>query len=136
MQADINRATDATRKAVVLLVEDEFMIRWTTAAFLREAGYVVIEAENAADARIVLGSGATVDIVFTDVNLPGGDSGSMLAEWLQVHHPDLPVLITSGTVSLPAAALGDARRFLSKPYVLEELPALIESMLQRPRSST
>jgi CheY-like chemotaxis protein len=114
----------------VLIAEDEFLVRWTAAEFLRERGYAVIEATSAADAISVLESGTPVDIVFSDVHMPGALTGHGLAEWLGRNHPDLPLLLTSGSATeADNFSAGDKkRRFITKPYDFGELDAAIASM--------
>ena len=88
---------------VVLIVEDEFSVRWGAAEYLREAAYSVIEASNAADAITVLTSGARIDLAFIDFKLPGGLNGLMLAKWLDAYRPAIPVL-RADAAALPFAA--------------------------------
>jgi PleD family two-component response regulator len=87
---------EVLRAPVVLIVEDEFSVRWPAAEYLREIAYSVIEASNANDAITVLMSGAPIDLAFVDFKLPGGLNGLMLAKWLDAHRPTMPVLLTSG----------------------------------------
>jgi len=86
----------ASPKRTVLVVEDDILVRLTIADHLRGAGYIVFEAPNAAEAAAVFASGERVDVVFTDVQMPGAMDGLMLARWVQEHYPGTPVLITSG----------------------------------------
>jgi CheY-like chemotaxis protein len=117
-------------KRTVLLVEDHFPTRWGAAEYLRHAGYRVVEAINAPEAMSVLKCGLPIDIVFSDVNMPGGEDGYQLARWLQDNHPTLPVLLTSGdpqnTSALPSTPL---RRFIRKPYDPSEVEKILLSML-------
>jgi CheY-like chemotaxis protein len=121
----------ADAKLTVLIVEDEFLLRWAAADFLRERGYLVIEATSVPDAISIFESGAHVDLVFSDVHMPGTLSGHDLAEWLEQHRPKMPVLLTSGSPSeghkLPPGA---QRRFITKPYELGDIEAVIGSMRQ------
>jgi CheY-like chemotaxis protein len=113
----------------VLIAEDEFLVRWTAAEFLRERGYAVIEATSATDAISILESGISVDIVFSDVQMPGELSGHDLAEWLYRNYPGLPVLLTSGfAIETDELTARDKRRFIRKPYDFGELDAVIASM--------
>src|ERR1700682_3383861 len=84
------------RAPVVLIVEDEFSVRWAAAEYLREAAYSVMEASDAAEAITVLTSGAYIDLAFIDFKLPGGLNGIMLAQWLAAHRPAMPVILPSG----------------------------------------
>jgi DNA-binding NtrC family response regulator len=117
-------------RPVVLLVEDDFPVRRVAAEYLREAGYRVIEATNAADSMQVIAARVHVDIVFADFSLPGSLTGHMLAQWLARQFPSLPVLLTSGySTTLSGFDKGKVRRFMPKPYDLRQLQAQIEDML-------
>jgi DNA-binding NtrC family response regulator len=120
-----------SRAAVVLIVEDEFSVRWAAAEFLRETGYSVIDVSNVAEAMTVFTSGAHIDLAFIDFKLPGGLNGIMLAKWLDVHRPDLPVLLTSGlTETLPGFYRGNTRRYVPKPYTFPDLVMQIRDLLR------
>ena len=120
----------AHRSSVVLVVEDEFEIRYSVAEYLRSMGHTVIEAASTADAMTVFTSGMRIDIAFVDFKLPGGLNGLMLAKWLETTHPKLPVLLTSGlTMTIYGFGSDKLRRFVAKPYVFSELAAQIEDML-------
>lgn len=80
----------------VLVVEDEVLIRMDVADYLRDNGFQVVEAANAAEAVAVLSSTTTVDLVFTDVQMPGAMDGLGLARWIRQHRPGLPIVVTSG----------------------------------------
>jgi DNA-binding response OmpR family regulator len=115
----------------VLVVEDEILVRVTVAGYLREAGYKVFEAVDAAEARDVFTSEA-VDVVFTDVQMPGAMDGLRLARWVREHHPETEVLVTSGKGD-DAISSGLIARdaFFSKPYLLEAVAARIRASAQR-----
>ena len=131
MDRDPSSRHEPERDGIVLLiVEDHFDTRWTTAAYLRDAGYRVIEAGDAEEAMSVLSAGTHVDLVFSDINMPGDFNGNLLADWIAKHHPSIPVLLTSGAPGeAHIAAAGSARRFIAKPSDPTELIRLIETML-------
>ena len=106
---------DAGGLITVLVVEDEFLIRMLVADHLRDAGFVVIEAFNGDEAIDILATGAAIDLVFTDVRMPGSADGMDLLAFVQSTRPDLPVLMTSGHLEPELAYAGGAQRFLSKP---------------------
>ena len=125
----------AHRSSVVLVVEDEFEIRYAVAEYLRSMSYSVIEAVSTADAMAVFTSGVGVDIAFVDFKLPGGLNGLMLAKWLETTRPKLPVLLTSGlTMTIYGFDSDKLRRFIAKPYVFSALAAQIKDMLGNPGS--
>ena len=80
---------------VVLIVEDELLIRMVAADAFAEAGFLVFEAEHADDALLVLAQAAAVHVLFTDVNMPGSMDGIDLAEYLKASAPGLHVIVTS-----------------------------------------
>jgi CheY-like chemotaxis protein len=121
----------AFRAPVLLIVEDEFSVRWAAAEYLREAAYSVLEASNAPDAITVLTSGAHIDLAFIDFKLPGGLNGLMLAKWLDAYRPEIPVLLTSGLAeSLPGFYRGNSRLYIPKPYAFPDVAMQIRGMLQ------
>jgi len=120
------------RRAVVLIVEHDFLIRWPAAEHLRDSGYRVIEAGSAGEAMVVFSSGEHVDLVFSDINLSGELSGTgyAFARWLGHNHPNVPMLLTSGHgAAAPQAQIGIP--FIPKPYVLAEVDQRIKELLAR-----
>lgn len=116
----------------VLVVEDEFLIRWEAAEFLRERGYTVIEATNVSDAISIFDLGTHVDIVFSDVHMPGELTGHSLAEWLERNHPHVPLLLTSDSAAdADKLPMNPKRRFIDKSCDLGEVCAQIHSMSQK-----
>jgi two-component system, response regulator PdtaR len=114
-----------TQPIRLLLVEDEFLISEMVAEDLSEQGFSVCAVSNARDALAHLAS-ATVDILFTDVNLPGGMDGMALARRAREMNPHLPVVYASGHVSafgLDACVPGSI--FVAKPY----LPSVVGRVL-------
>jgi CheY-like chemotaxis protein len=117
MSASVNQAQPIR----LLLVEDEFLIREMVAEDLSEQGFAVYAVSNASDALSHLAS-APVDILFTDIKLPGGMDGITLARRARDMKPDLPVVYASGHMSmLDLQARVPGSIFIAKPYV----PALV-----------
>jgi CheY-like chemotaxis protein len=98
----------------VLVVEDEVLIRSMCAEALRDAGCQVVEAARADEALSYLRAGGEVDLVFSDVRMPGEIDGMELARLVGSLNPSLPVILPSGNLS-PEDANG-LRFFLPKPY--------------------
>ena len=110
-----------TARATLLLVEDDALIRANTAEILEDAGYVVVEAGSAEEAMAAIQT-VPVDILVTDVNLPGA-SGPILAERTRALHPDARVVFATGDPSA-VGAIGNAA-VLAKPYGAGRLLDLI-----------
>ena len=114
--------SDAT---CVLVVEDEFLIRTMVSDALRDAGLAVIEAIDADEAMRVLQSGVAIDLMFSDVRMPGSMDGLALLKTCTELFPDLPVIMTSGHLVPSDAILSGAKRFLPKPYLPEDAIAAV-----------
>jgi DNA-binding NtrC family response regulator len=120
------------RRTRVLIVEDDVVIRWQAAEYLRDAGYHVIEAANVNEGIVVFSSGTQVDIVFSDINLAGELTGHALARWLSKFYPEVPMLLTSGDQNASASiSAGGTRSFVAKPYDLAEVDRRIKQLLSR-----
>jgi len=125
--AQILPHTGRTWRPTVLIAEDEVLVRAVVGEHLRDAGFDVIEASNAAEAVDVLQTGEPVDLVFTDIAMPGIMNGAMLARWVYLHRPNVRVVLSSGSAET-ARALPSERLFL-KPYDLDEVETYIRDVL-------
>ncbi|MFC5085869.1 response regulator [Microvirga arabica] len=86
-----------TPAPTILVVEDEVLVRLVIADYLRECGYKVYEAVNAGEALEVLQSSRVpIDVVFSDVQMPGEIDGFGLARWVRANKPGVQVILTSG----------------------------------------
>jgi CheY-like chemotaxis protein len=102
---------------VVMVVEDDMLLRMAAVDALDDAGFVVLEAVNADVAvRILQARAGSVDALFTDVNMPGPMNGLMLARHTRRLWPWIGVLVASGEVKPAATEMPDNSRFFSKPY--------------------
>src|SRR5215218_4384718 len=103
---------------VVLLVEDEPLVRMTAADELEEAGFQVLEAANADVALKVLETRSDeVQVLFTDVDMPGSMDGLALAEQVHSRWPHVLLLISSGYAQPHPDEIPDHGRFMPKPYI-------------------
>ncbi len=114
----------------VLLVEDDDEVAELVAQMLQQLGYEVTRAASAAAALGALANGRQVDVVFSDIMMPGGMNGVELAREIRARRGGLPVLLTSGYAE---AAKRDAEaegvRILPKPYRLDELAAALSVVM-------
>lgn len=121
-------STPPVKAAVVLVVEDDDMVRLTTVDFLESCGYLVLEAENAVKAMAWFDRQA-IDLMFTDVQMPGEMDGIALTEWARTHYPQVPVLVTSGVAA--ELARYAAGLMMAKPYDLDAVHARIQTALSK-----
>ena len=111
---------NGARALVVLVIEDEFLVRCDVADCLRDAGYVVVETASGEEAIALCKSNTSIDIVFTDINLVGPASGWDVAECFRIERPDVPVLYTSGK-SVDAQRCIPESEFVAKPYKIADI---------------
>ncbi|OAN57933.1 hybrid sensor histidine kinase/response regulator [Sphingobium sp. TCM1] len=119
----------------ILLCEDDDNVRAYSAAVLRDLGYRVVEAGDAAQALGALGIATDpIDLLFTDVVLPGGMSGADLAREAHIRTPDLKILFTTGyarNAIIHQGRLEAGVELLTKPFTYSELAAKVRAMLDR-----
>jgi CheY-like chemotaxis protein len=126
------RALDALNPPTVLVVDDDLLVREPIADYLREVGYAVLEAGDAHEAIDELDHADHVDLVFSDVRMPGELDGVGLARWLRAHRPDVAVLLTSGYdgSGWMGGELGHEVRLLQKPYTQDQVLGHIRRLLK------
>ena len=117
--------TPESKSPIVLVAEDEAMVREMSVCELQDAGYTVIEAADARQALAILENGAPVDVLFTDVNMPGEIDGVILARMVHSRWPGIGLIVTSGRADIPQAELPDDGRFIRKPYRLSEISRMV-----------
>ena len=123
-------------RARALLVEDQTEVRSQIADALNEIGYTVTEAGDGTTGLKLLESGEPLDLLITDVGLPGM-SGLELAEAALASRPDLPILLITGYVgkSLETSRLAPHMEILRKPFTLDELAARVQALSKRAASN-
>jgi CheY-like chemotaxis protein len=128
------QAPHAGRGETVLVVDDEPTIRMLIIEVLEELGYVAIEAAEGAAGLKILQSNASIDLLITDVGLPGGMNGRQMADAGRIVRPDLKVLFITGYAE--TAIIGDGRlapgmQVLTKPFTMKALANRIRSLIAR-----
>ncbi len=114
----------------VLVVDDEVLIRLIMADELRDAGYRVIEASSADEALALLTSGLSVDLLITDVRMPGTLDGLGLARAARQLRPELAIVVSSGHIRSEGGDLGGiVDAYLPKPYLPVQLIELARGLL-------
>jgi signal transduction histidine kinase len=133
--AESNAAPAGARAdETILLVEDNEGVREYARALLEEAGYGIIEASDASGALQLATDNARIDLLFTDVVLPGGVSGRQLSDQLLQQRPKLPVLYTTGytrNAIVHHGRLDPDVNLLNKPYTQRDLLRKIRDLLDR-----
>jgi CheY-like chemotaxis protein len=118
---------------VILVVEDEFLVRFVIADALRDRDVRVVECASGEEAWEYVQSGARIDLVFTDVRMPGTVDGLELANRIRRTAPGIPIVITSG--HLVGVREQTALRFVPKPYNLEETAAFLATTAANAKKS-
>lgn len=120
------------REPTILIVEDDVLIRMAASDYLQGCGFKVLEASTAVEAISMIESAEfPIDVVFSDVRMPGNMDGFGLAQWLREHRPGIPILLTSGDVGMARTAEGlcEKNKVLSKPYDFQIALARIRALI-------
>jgi len=117
-------------KPRILVVEDNEDVRELAESMLGSAGYAVLSAPSGEDALSLLEAEQDIDLVFTDVLMPGGINGLQLADQVRARRPGTPILVTTGYMDeLPAASHAQSLDILTKPYRQEDLLSRVRAIL-------
>jgi len=122
-------------RRMILLVEDEWLLRATVSDILRDLGFEVAEAPTADEAVTMLCNDKSIRLVISDVRMPGKMDGIHLAAWIAQNRPGLPVILASGATApgREVDAMRHADRWLNKPYDFAELERAVDEMLRTRR---
>ena len=121
----------------ILLVEDESLVRTVVSDVLKDTGYAVIEAVDGQAGYEVLISGAQIDLLISDIRMPGRMDGHELARAALSIRPTLPMLLMTGCENeeLAEAVWSMGVRIVHKPFTFNQLLALAQCMLEAPKSA-
>ena len=120
-------------RETILVVDDEILIRMVISAYLRDCGYKVIEATSADEALTILQHlDIRVDVVFSDIEMPGSMDGFALSTWIRAHRPGLDVVL-AGTVKRAVNAAKELceEGTLPKPYEPQAVLSRIRKLMAR-----
>ena len=125
---------------VVLVVEDEVLVRLATAECLRNAGFVVIEAVSAEEAQTALEAAPNIDAVLSDINMPDPNDGLGLLVWMQAQFPDVPVILASGhsnpVQAIALSSFPNVTDFVPKPFGCTEIEHLLRKRIASRRQAS
>jgi CheY-like chemotaxis protein len=119
----------ATRKLVVLVVEDEPLLRITAVDLVEDAGFEALSASNADEAVRILEARSDIRLVFTDVEMGSGMNGLKLAACIRDRWPPVEIIITSGKVTVDDLELPARSVFFPKPYRTDAVAAAMHGFL-------
>lgn len=121
--------SEETPDPVVLVVEDEPLVRTFAADILMDAGYRVFEACDARDGLAILEGRGDIRAVLTDIEMPGDMDGLALAYVIHERWPGVAVLVTSGRVRPDPGALPAGAGFVAKPYLADDIVARVRMLI-------
>lgn len=104
------------RRPVVLVVEDDFLLRMDAVDIVRSAGFEAVAAGNADEAIAIIEADPNIHVVFTDVQMPGTMDGLKLARFIKDRWPPIKIVATSGRVKVDEKDLPEGSVFVPKPY--------------------
>src|ERR1700687_4341069 len=118
----------APKRPVVLIVENEFLLRMDAADMIAGAGFEVVEAGNADQAIEILESRRDITVVFTDIQMPGSMDGLKLARAIRGRWPPIKIVATSGRTNVREPDLPEGGRFLRKPYSPHQVAGVLREL--------
>lgn len=116
-------------RPVVLVVEDESLLRMMAVDLVEEAGFEALEAADADEAVRILESRLDIRLVFTDIQMPGSIDGLKLAACVRDRWPPVHIIVTSGHIARDDATLPEAAEFIEKPYQPRAVAAMMQRMM-------
>jgi CheY-like chemotaxis protein len=115
--------------AVVLVVEDEMLLRMRAVDMVEDAGYIPVEAADADQAVAILESRSDIALMFTDIQMPGSMDGLGLAHSVHERWPPIKIIMVSGKLKLANTDIPTDSRFFEKPFEAGEMIAEMQSMI-------
>ena len=122
----LDRSVDA---AIVLIVEDEMLLRMRAVDMVEDAGYTPLEAADADEAVAILESRSDIALILTDVQMPGSMDGLKLAHAVHERWPPIKIILVSGQLMLENSDIPADSRFFGKPFSAKEMIAELQSMI-------
>src|SRR5450755_3001060 len=117
-----------SKRPVVLIVEDDYLLRMNAAEMIATAGFDVVEAGNADQAIVILEARPDIHVVFTDIQMPGSMDGLKLARFVRGRWPPIKIVATSGNSVVRDGDLPEGSRFVPKPYRAEQIVATLRDL--------
>jgi len=118
-----------SERARILVVEDDDDVRELAVNVLRDMGYDVTQAASGGIALAILGQDLPIDLLFTDIVMPGEPDGLKLAEWARRLRPDIKILYTTGFSAMLRFDRRSPGKVLAKPYGPKQLESAVQQLL-------
>jgi CheY-like chemotaxis protein len=119
----------AAKRALILIVEDELLIRQDAVDMIEAAGFEVVQAGNADEAIKILEARSDIQLVFTDIQMPGSMDGLRLAAAVRGRWPPIKIVATSGHYALRDGELPEGSVFMQKPYNSATVGRVLHEMI-------
>ena len=127
---DVMMVLDHSRfPAVILVVEDEMLLRMRAVDMVEDAGYTSVEAVDADEAVAILESRSDIALLFTDIQMPGAMDGLALAHSVHKRWPPIKIILVSGQLQLSSGDIPPDSRFFGKPLKAGEMIAEMRDMI-------
>jgi CheY-like chemotaxis protein len=128
IRRELRMGLGESKRPVVLIVEDEFLVRMDAVDIVKAAGFDAVEARNADQAVEILESRNDITVVFTDIQMPGSMDGLNLARAVRGRWPPIKIVATSGHANVRGADLPEGGRFVPKPYSPMQIKGLLREL--------
>ena len=130
--SDVPVAFPVAIRAVVLIVEDEMLLRMRAVDMVEDAGFTSVEAVDADEAIAILEARSDIHLVFTDVSMPGSMDGIKLSHYIRNRWPPVKLIVASGKAIIDESHLPVGARFFTKPYsdstILDAMIGMLSEM--------
>ncbi len=121
----------ASKRPVVLIVEDETLIRIEAIEAIEAAGFDVVEAADADQAIAILEQRGDIRLIFTDIHMPGSMDGLRLAHFVKDRWPPIKIVATSGHAKIKKGDLPEGSHLVAKPYAVAEIASVIGQLIRQ-----
>jgi CheY-like chemotaxis protein len=128
-KAPVTMVFDHAATAAVLVVEDEMLLRMRAVDIVEDAGYASVEAVDADQAISILESRFDIELLFTDIQMPGSMDGLKLAHMVRARWPPIKIILVSGALRLQDIDIPTDSRFFGKPLEAKEMIAQIQNLI-------
>ena len=119
--------------ATVLVVEDEALIKLSAVHAVEDQGYLALSAGNADEALLMLRAHGEIDVLFTDINMPGSMDGLALANRTRDDYPDVEIVVASGNPKPAPGRMPLRSTFLQKPYGPDQVTDILRGLIDQTR---